>query len=319
MKKIKIFACPSSEEFTKEICDILHLPLGKMDCFKFKNDNNFVQLLETVRDYDVYVVQSTKPPVNERIMELLITIDALKRASAKRITVILPYFIYSRSDKKDQPRVPITAKLIAEIIEAAGADRVTTCDLHNPAIQGYFNINCDRLTAQYTLQSYFKNKNIPPDDMVVVATDAGSSKKAYKYSEYFGCPIALIDKRRLGNDDHAVASTVIGDVKDKYALIFDDEVDTAGSLIETVQILEKFGAREIHAGCTHGVLSGPAIDRIKNSSIQELVITNTIPLPEEKKIDKITVLSVAPIFAEAIRRLNEELPLGEIYSTLNLA
>ncbi len=318
MKKIKIFACPSSEKFTQEICDILQLPMGKMDCFKFKNDNTFVQLLETVRDYDVYIVQTTKPPVNERIMELLIAIDALKRASAKRINVILPYFIYSRSDKKDQPRVPITAKLIAQIIEAAGASRVTTCDLHNPAIQAYFNINCDSLTAQYTLQSYFKGLNIPPKDMVVVATDAGSSKKAYKYSEYFGCPIALIDKRRIGNDDHAIASTVIGDVTDKYALIFDDEVDTAGSLLETVQILEKFGAKEIHAGCTHGVLSGPAIERIKNSSIKELVITNTIPLSDEKKIDKITVLSVAPIFAEAIRRLNEELPLGELYSTLNL-
>lgn len=313
MKNIKIFACPSSEKFAEELCDILNLPLGKMNCFKFKNDNTFVQILETVRDQDVYVVQTTTPPVNERIMELLITIDALKRASAKRITVILPYFPYSRSDKKDQPRIPITAKLVAQIIEAAGATRVTTCDLHNPAIQAYFNINCDRLTAQYLLQSYFKEKNILAKDMVVVATDAGSSKKAYKYSEYFGCPIALIDKRRLGNDDRAIARTVIGDVTDKYALIFDDEVDTAGSLIETVQILEKFGAKEIYAGCTHGVLSGPAIDRIKNSSIKELVITNTIPLPDEKKIDKITVLSMAPIFAEAIRRLNEELPLGEIY------
>src|SRR5699024_2546976 len=168
MKNIKIFAYPSSEEFTKELCDILNLPIGKMDSFKFKNDNNIVQILETVRDQDVYVVQTSLPPVNERIMELLITIDALKRASAKRITVILLYFFYSRSDKKDQPRIPITAKLIAQIIEAAGASRVTTCDLHNPAIQGYFNINCDRLTAQYILQSYFKEKNIPAEEMVVV-------------------------------------------------------------------------------------------------------------------------------------------------------
>ncbi len=192
-----------------------------------------------------------------------------------------------------------------------GADRVITCDLHNPAIQAYFNINCDRLSAQNLLQAYFSEKHL--EDMVIVATDAGSSKKAYKYSEYFGCPIALIDKRREGNDDRAIASTVIGDVKDKQAVIFDDEVDTAGSMIETANILEKFGAREIYAGCTHGVLSGPAIERIKNSPIKELVVTNTIPIPEEKRIDKITVLSMAPLFAEAIRRLNEARPLGELF------
>lgn len=316
MKNIKIFSCSeSAKPFTEEICNILNLPLGQMTSFKFKNDNNFVQILESVRDQDVYIVQTTTPPVNERIMEMLITIDALKRASAKRINVILPYFMYSRSDKKDQPRIPITAKLIAQLIEAAGATRVTTCDLHNSAIQAYFNqINCDRLTAQFLLQSYIKEKNIPIDEMVIVATDAGSSKKAYKYSEYFGCPIAMIDKRREGNDDRAIASTVIGDVTNKYAIIFDDEVDTAGSLIETVNILEKYKAKKIYAGCTHGVLSGPAIERIKNSALEELIITNTIPLPKEKQIDKITVLSIAKIFAEAIKRLNEELPLGEIYS-----
>ena len=312
MENIKIFACKSAENFTKEICDYLKLPMGQMDVLKFKNDNTFVQIKETVREQDIYIVQTTMPPVNERVMELLIAIDAFKRASAKNINVVLPYYIYSRSDKKDQPRIPVTAKLMQQLLESAGATRVITCDLHNPAIQAYFNINCDRLSAQNILQKYFKEKNLK--DMVIVATDAGSSKKAYKYSEYFGCPIALIDKRRLGNNDKAVASTVIGDVTDKYALIFDDEVDTAGSLIETVNILEKFGAKEIYAGCTHGVLSGPAIERIKNSSIKELVVTNTIPLTEEKKIDKIKVLSIAPIFAEAIRRLNEELPLGEIYS-----
>lgn len=311
MENIKIFACKSAENFTKEICDCLGLPLGKIDSIKFKNDNNFVQILETVRDQDVYIVQTTEPPVNERVMELLITIDAVKRASAKRISVVLPYFIYSRSDKKDQPRIPVTAKLMAQIIEAAGADRVITCDLHNAAIQAYFSINCDRLSAQNLLQTYFKEKNLK--DMVIVATDAGSSKTAYKYSEYFGCPIALIDKRREGNDDRAIASTVIGDVKNKQAIIFDDEVDTAGSMIETAKILEKFGASEIYAGCTHGVLSGPAIERIKNSPIKELVITNTVPLPEEKRIDKIKVLSIAPLFAEAIKRINEAKPVGELF------
>lgn len=312
MENIKIFTCSkSAENFTKEICDCLDLPMGQINSIKFKNDNNFVQVLETVREQDVYLVQTTEPPVNERVMELLITIDAMKRASAGKINVVLPYFIYSRSDKKDQPRVPVTAKLMAQLIEAAGADRVITCDLHNPAIQAYFSINCDRLSAQNLLQAYFSEKHL--EDMVIVATDAGSSKKAYKYSEYFGCPIALIDKRREGNDDRAIASTVIGDVKDKQAVIFDDEVDTAGSMIETANILEKFGAREIYAGCTHGVLSGPAIERIKNSPIKELVVTNTIPIPEEKRIDKITVLSMAPLFAEAIKRLNEAKPLGELF------
>ena len=313
MENIKIFACKSAENFTKEICDYLNLPVGQMDILKFKNDNTFVQIKETVREQDVYIVQTTTPPVNERVMELLIAIDAFKRASAKNINVVLPYYIYSRSDKKDQPRIPVTAKLMQQLLEAAGATRVITCDLHNPAIQAYFNINCDRLSAQNILQKYFKEKNLK--DMVIVATDAGSSKKAYKYSEYFGCPIALIDKRRAGNDDRAIATTVIGDVENKEAIIFDDEVDTAGSLIETAKILERFHAKEIYAGCTHGVLSADAVQRIEASPIKELVITNTIPLPEEKQkqSSKIKVLTIAPLFAEAIRRINEARPLGELF------
>ena len=313
MENIKIFACRSAEKFTKEICDYLNLPIGQMDIMKFKNDNTFVQIKETVREQDVYIVQTTTPPVNERVMELLIAIDAFKRASARNINVVLPYYIYSRSDKKDQPRIPVTAKLMQQLLESAGATRVITCDLHNPAIQAYFNINCDRLSAQNILQKYFKEKNLK--DMVIVATDAGSSKKAYKYSEYFGCPIALIDKRRAGNDDRAIATTVIGDVENKEAIIFDDEVDTAGSLIETAKILERFHAKEIYAGCTHGVLSADAVQRIEASPIKELVITNTIPLSEEKQkqSSKIKVLTIAPLFAEAIRRLNEAKPLGELF------
>lgn len=310
MDSIKIFACPTAENFTKEICDYIGVEMGKIKFQKFSNDNNFVQVLETVRGKDVYVVQTTEPPVNERIMELLITVDALKRAAATKISVVLPYYMYSRSDKKDQPRVPVTAKLFAQLIEAAGADRVITCDLHNSAIQAYFSINCDRLSAQNLLQSYFKEKKL--EDMVIVATDAGSSKKAYKYSQYFGCPIALIDKRRDGNDDRAIATTVIGDVENKNAIIFDDEIDTAGSMIETAKILEKFHAKNIYAGCTHGILSGPAIERIKKSPIKELVITNTVPLPEEKKLDKIKVLSIAPLFAKSILRIHNNEPLGEI-------
>ena len=261
MEKIKIFACNSAEDFTKEICDTLGLKVGQKESFKFQNDNNFVQFKETVRDQDVYIVQTTKPPVNERIMELLITIEAAKRASAKRITAVLPYFMYSRSDKKDQPRVPVTAKLIAKLLETAGANRVITCDLHNSAIQAYFEISCERLTASFLLEKYFENKNLK--DIVVVATDAGSSKKAYKYSKYFNCPMALIDKRRDNNNDSAVAASIIGEIKGKTALIFDDEISTAGTLVEAAKILSANGAKEIYAGAAHGVLVGSAIRKNK--------------------------------------------------------
>lgn len=311
MNQIKIFACPTAEAFTQEVCDSLGLPMGKVENYKFANDNNFAQYKETVREQDVYLIQTTQPPVNERIMELLIMIDAAKRASARRINVVLPYFIYSRSDKKDQPRVPVTARLFAELLEAAGVDRVITCDLHNPAIQAYFNIPCDRLTGQHLLQTYFDSKSI--ENKVVIATDAGSSKKAYKYSTYFKCPMALIDKRRSGNDDKAVAANIIGEVKGQTALIFDDEVSTAGTMVEAARILQENGVKEIYAACTHGILCGPAIDRIQNSPIKELVITNTVPLTEEKRIGKIKVLSIAPLFAEAIKRVNEAKPLGDLF------
>ena len=312
MEKLKIFACSkSAEKFTEEICDYLKIEKGKISRMKFKNDNNFVQILESVRDKDVFLIQTTEPPVNERIMELLITIDAVKRASSKRITVVLPYYMYSRSDKKDQPRIPVTAKLFAQLIESAGANRVLTCDLHNKAIQAYFNINCDVLTGESLLEKYFDLKDI--DNKVVVATDAGSSKKAYKYAEHFGCPIALVDKRRNGNDDHAMATSVIGDIKNKNALVFDDEVDTAGSIMETVQVIKKFGAKDIYVGCTHGILSGPAIERIKKSSLKELVMTNTVPLPKEKQIDKIVVVSISELFGEAIKRIHEETSIGELF------
>jgi len=311
LKDIKIFACNSAEEFTKEICDTLNLPMGKISSFKFKNDNNFVQILETVREKDVFIVQTTQPPVNERIMELLITIDAAKRASARRITVVLPYFPYSRSDKKDQPRVPVTARLMAELLEAAGVNRVLTCDLHNPSIQAYFNVNCDRLTAKYMLGNYFKEKNL--ENFVVVATDAGSSKKAYRYAKLLNTTIAFLDKRREGNEDKIASTNIIGNVEGKTAIIFDDEVDTAGTLVESINCLIAHGAKEIYAGCTHGVLSGPAIERLQNAPVKELVMTNTVPLPPEKQIDKIKVLSIAPLFAEAIKRINEATPLGDLF------
>lgn len=310
MKDIKIFACNSAKGFAEEICEHLGLKLGEMDSFKFKNDNNFIQLKETVREQDVYIIQTSLPPVNENIMELLIAIDAIKRASAKKINVVLPYYPYSRSDKKDQPRVPITAKLMAQLLEAAGATRVITCDLHNAAIQAYFNIQCDRLTAETLLEKYFIDKKLK--DIVVVATDAGSSKKAYRYSKFFECPMVLIDKRRTGNDDNAMAVNIIGDIKDKTALIFDDEVSTAGTLTEAARIIKEHGAKEIYAACTHGILCGNAKEKIEKSPIKELVVTNTVPMTEDRMFDKVKVVSIAPLFAEAIKRINEARPLGDI-------
>ena len=311
MKDIKIFACNSAEKFTENVCEYLGIQMGKKDYFKFANDNSFVQLKESVRGKDVYIIQTTQPPVNERIMELLITVDAAQRAGAKKITAVLPYFIYSRSDKKDQSRVPVTAKLMANILEAAGVDHVLTCDLHNSAIQAYFSILCDRLTGKMLLEEYFENKNI--ENMVVVATDAGSSKKAYAYSKYFKCPMALIDKRRDANNDSAVAANIIGDVKGKTAVIFDDEVSTAGTLVEAANILKNHGAKEIYAGATHGILVGPAIERIEKSPIKELVVTSTVPIEDEKMIDKIKIVPIEPLFAEAIKRLNENNPIGELF------
>lgn len=312
MNNLKIFACNSAEGFAKKICKQLGVPLGQKESFKFQNDNTFVKILESVREDDIFVVQTTLPPVDERIMELLITVDALKRASAKRITAVLPYFPYSRSDKKDQPRVPITARLVADLLAAAGVSRVLTCDLHNPAIQGFFTIPTDQLKAKDILVERFKpmiNK-----DTVVVAADAGSSKKAYKYAKVFGTSMAMLDKRREGNDDQAIATQFIGDVNGKRCLIFDDEVDTGGSLIEVVKALESHGASEIYAACTHGVLSGPAIERIKASSLKKLIITNTIPLTKPKKIDKIQVLDISNLFGQAIFRIHTGQSIGELFT-----
>lgn len=315
MEKIKIFAASeSAEKFTDEICEYLKLERGKIDSFKFKNDNNFVKIGESVREQDIYIVQTVTPPVNERLMELFIIIDAMKRASAKRINVVLPYFPYSRSDKKDQPRIAVTAKLIAQLLEAAGANRIITCDLHNPAIQAYFNIQCDRLTGEYLLEKYFDEKKM--SNLVVIATDAGSSKKAYKYSEHFKCPIALIDKRRDSNNDVAKAISIVGDVKGKNALIFDDEISTGGTIMEAVKIVKEHGASSIYAACVHPVLCGDAIEKIKQSDLKEFVVTNTIPIDNEKNIDKLTVLSIAPLFAETIRRNNEARPVDDLFQII---
>ena len=311
MDELKIFGCNASKAFAQEVCDNLGVSLGQSESFKFDNDNRFVKILETVRGDDVFVIQTSMPPVDDNLMELLITIDALKRASAKRVTAVMPYYAYARSDKKDQPRIPITAKLVADLLKSAGADRVLTSDLHATQILGFFDIPADQLVFADLLSNYFKEKNF--DDLVVVATDAGSSKKAYKYATRLNAPIAMLDKRRLGNSQETLIENIVGDVTGKRCVIFDDEVDRGSSIMTAVKVLESYDVKEIYAACSHGVLSGPAIERIKNSSIKEFIITNTIPLLPEKQIDKIKVLTVAPIFAEAIKRIHEGHSMGEMF------
>ena len=314
MNNLKIFACNSAEDFAEKVCKEIGCTLGQKESFKFKNDNTFVRILETVREDDIFVFQTVKPPVDERIMELLITLDALKRASPRRITAVVPYYPYARSDKKDQPRIPITSKLVADLLVTAGADRVLTCDLHNPAIQGFIEAPSDQLRAKDILTNYFKPMvNEDVSKYVVVATDAGSSKNAYKYARRLGTEIALIDKQRFGNDDKAIASHVIGEVKDKTCIIFDDEIDTAGSMMEAVRVLKENGAGDIYAACTHGVLSGDAITKIKDPSLKKLVITNTIPLPKEKQLDKIEVLDIAPLFGKAILKIHRGEAIGDLF------
>jgi ribose-phosphate pyrophosphokinase len=260
----------------------------------------------------VFLVQPTSHPVNQSIMELLIMIDAFKRASAGRITAVIPFYAYGRSDKKDQPRVPITARLIADMITVAGADRVLSMDLHQGQIQGFFNIPVDELTAVHLLSRYFIDKHL--EDCVVV-TDLGFAKRARAFAEILDAPLAIIEKRRVGNLDRAELMNVIGEVKGRRAIIVDDEIDTAGTLIEVVRALEREGVTEMYACATHGVLSDPAVERIRDSAVREVVITDSIPLPPAKRIPKITVLSVAPLIGEAIKRIHRGESVGALFSS----
>lgn len=310
MKRLRIFACSTSYDFSLEICNELGTDLGKMEIIKFDNDNKFIRILETVREDDCFVVQTSMPPVDENLMELLIAIDALKRASAKRVTAVMPYYPYVRSDKKDQPRVPITARLVADLLTAAGADRILTCDLHSAQIQGFFKIPVDHLTAINLLCEYLTHKKIP--NLVVVATDAGSSKKAYRYAKMLHAPIAMLDKRRIGNEQEVEIEHVIGDVEGKNIVIFDDEIDRASSVKQAIEILIKYNIKDIYIGCTHPVLSGPAVERLKNLPIKEIITTNTIPLKHEKKLDNMTILSIAPLFAQAIKRIHTGQSIGKL-------
>ena len=311
MDDLKVFTGNAHPELAKNICEYLGIPLGKAEVFEFTNENIFVRIMENVRERDIFVVQPLCCPVSKSMVEMLIMLDALKRASAKRITAVLPYYGYGRTDKKDQPRVPITARLVADLITVAGANRVLTVDLHAAQIQGFFNIPVDELTALYMLGDHFKQKNIK--DLVVVATDIGISKRARDFAARMHAPLAIMEKRRIGNAGKTEALNIIGDVNGKVAVTFDDEIDTAGSLVNTVNALKDAGAIDVYACCTHAVFSGPAIDRIKKSVVKEVVVTDTIPMPEEKRIDKIKILPMAPILGEAIHRIHTGLSIGAMF------
>jgi ribose-phosphate pyrophosphokinase len=310
--ELKVFTGNAHPQLAKDICKYLDIPLGNAEVFKFSNDNTFVRIQENVRQRDVFIVQPTSIPVNDNLMELLIMIDAAKRASAGRVTAVVPYYGYGRTDKKDQPRVPITARLVADLLTAAGADRLLTIDLHAGQIQGFFNIPVDELTALTILQRYFRDKNL--DNLVVVAVDIGISKRARDLAERLQVPLAIIEKRRVGNNDKAELLNIIGDVEGMTALTLDDEVDTGGSLLSAASALrEQGGVKEVYACVTHPVLSGKSANRIVGGPLEELVVTDTIPLPEEKRNGTITVLSVAPLIGEAIRRIHEGLSIGEMF------
>ena len=310
--QFEIYHGNANPDLARKICRYLGTEPGKLEVFQFANENIFVKILENVREKDVFLVQPTNHPVNQSIMELLIMIDAFKRASAGRITAVIPFYAYGRSDKKDQPRVPITARLIADMITVAGADRVLTMDLHQGQIQGFFNIPVDELTAVHMLSNYYRHKHIPDP---VVVTDLGFAKRARAFAELLDAPLAIIEKRRVGNLDRAELMNVIGDVRGKRAIIVDDEIDTAGTLVEITRALEREGVTEIYACATHGVLSDPAIDRIAASNLIEVVLTDSVPLPERKRLGKITTLSVAPLIGEAIRRIHRGELVGALFSS----
>jgi len=311
MDEIKVFTGNAHPTLAREVADYLGISLGKCEVSEFSNENIFVRILENVRQRDVFVIQSISSPVNKSLVELLIILDALKRASADRITAVIPYYGYGRTDKKDQPRVPITARLVADLLTVAGANRLLTVDLHAAQIQGFFNIPVDELTALFLMRDYFKKKEL--DDLVVVATDIGISKRARDLAAKLDAPLAIMEKRRIGNVDKTETLNVIGEVAGKVALTVDDEIDTAGSLVGVVSALEGRGAKEIYACCTHPVFSGQAIEKLASCPVKEVVVTDTIPITGDKKLDKITVLPMAPLLGEAIHRIHTGSSVGAMF------
>ncbi len=313
-KEIKIFTANSNKPVAKQIAECLGVPLGKSDVGRFSDGEIAVSVLESVRGSDAFIIQSLSAPVNDHLMELLIMIDAFKRASAARITAVIPYLGYARQDRKSKARDPISAKLVADLITVSGADRVLTMDLHAPQIQGFFNIPVDNLLGMPILAKYFKDNNdAQKDEYVVVSPDLGSVTRARSFAQRIDSPIAIIDKRRQKANVSEVMN-IIGDVKGKKVILVDDMIDTAGTICNAaVAVMEKGGATEVYACATHGVLSGPAIERIQASPIKELVLLDTIQLPPSKLIDKIKILPVAPVFAEAIERIYSDKPVSTLF------
>jgi ribose-phosphate pyrophosphokinase len=309
--QLTVFGGNSNSGLTEAICRYIGLPCGRAEVFKFSNDNTFVRICESVRENDVFVVQSFSQPVNDSIMEMLIMIDTLKRASAGRVTAVIPYFGYGRTDKKDQPRVPITARLVAKLIGHSGADRVLTVDLHAGQIQGFFDVPVDEMSAMSLAASYFAEKRL--SNPVVVSPDLGNTKRCRNFAEFIDAPLAIIEKRRVGNQDKSEVLNLIGSVEGCQVVIVDDEIDTAGSITQAAAVCLENGATEVYATCVHPVFSGPAIERLQASAIKEVVVTDTIALGPEKQLDKITVLSVAPLLGETIQRIHTGTSVSAAY------
>ncbi len=309
--QLTIFGGNSNAALTQEVCDYVDVPVGRVEILKFSNENIFVRIGESVRENDVFVVQSLTAPVSDSIMELLIMIDTLKRSSAGRITAVIPYYGYGRTDKKDQPRVPITARLVADMITVAGANRVLTIDLHAGQIQGFFNIPVDEMSAMPILVRYFAEKRLR--NPVVVSPDLGNTKRARNFAEGVDASLAVIEKRRVGNVDKSEVLNLIGSVEGHPAILVDDEIDTAGSITQAARVCIENGATEVYACCTHGILSGPAIERLQASPIREVVVTNTVPIPAEKQIDKLTILSVGGLIGETIQRIHTGASVSAAY------
>ncbi len=306
----KVFAGNSHLELAEEIASIMGKPLGEAKVAKFSDGEISVNVGETVRGVDCYIVQSTCDPVNDNLMELLIMIDAMKRASAGRINAVIPYYGYARQDRKAKARDPITAKLVADMLVAAGADRVVTMDLHASQIQGYFNIPVDHMLGMPIITKYFKDQ--AQDNLVIVSPDHGSVPRARKMAEPLNCPIAIVDKRRPEPNKSEIMN-IIGDIKGKHCILIDDMIDTAGTITNAANALKDLGALSVRAAATHAVLSGPAIERIEKSAIEELVLLNTLPIPEEKRIEKMKILSVAPLFAEAMSRIHTNEQVSKLF------
>jgi len=311
-RNIKIFTGNANSALADEVVDILGLPLGKIEVGRFSDGEISVSAAETVRGCDVFLIQSTNAPVNDNLMELLIMIDAMRRASAGRINAVIPYFGYARQDRKTRARDPITARLVANLVTAAGADRVVTMDLHAAQIQGFFDIPVDHLLAMPLLANHYIRRNFTGEDLCIISPDLGSVTRVRNFASKLSCPLAIIDKRRQRANTSEVMN-LIGDVKGKKCILFDDMVDTAGTLVKAADALMKNGAKDVYACCTHAVLSGPAIKRLEESVIKELVVTNTIAMPMEKKNTKTRMISIAPVFAEAIERIYNNLPVSSLF------